>query len=110
FAVNYGGSSASSPIQGTGDIAASAATLSSFVGQVLTATGASKVDLVGHSEGGLMPRYYINFLGGAAKVHTFVALAPSNYGTTLDGITTLAGYLGAASLVNSGLNAVCAAC
>jgi triacylglycerol esterase/lipase EstA (alpha/beta hydrolase family) len=110
FAFNYGGTSATSPIQGTGDIAASAATLSSFVNQVLGDTGASKVDLVGHSQGGMMPRYYVNFLGGASKVSTFVALAPSNYGTTLDGLTTLAGYLDATSLVNSGLNSVCAAC
>jgi triacylglycerol esterase/lipase EstA (alpha/beta hydrolase family) len=110
FAFNYGGTSANSPIQGIGDIAASAATLSSFVNEVLADTGAPKVDLVGHSQGGMMPRYYIDFLGGAPKVNTFVALAPSNYGTTLDGLTTLAGYLGATSLVNSGLNSVCAAC
>jgi triacylglycerol esterase/lipase EstA (alpha/beta hydrolase family) len=110
FAFNYGGTAATSPIQGTGDIAASAATLSSFVNEVLADTDASKVDLVGHSQGGMMPRYYINFLGGASRVSTFVALAPSNYGTTLDGLTTLAGYLGASSLINSGLNSVCAAC
>ncbi|HLH82398.1 MAG TPA: alpha/beta fold hydrolase [Trebonia sp.] len=110
FAFNYGGASATSPIQGTGDIAASAAQLSSFVDTVLAATGASKVDLVGHSQGGMMPRYYIDFLGGAAKVDKLVALAPSNYGTTLDGLTTLAGLLGASSLVNSGLAAVCEAC
>ena len=110
FAFNYGGTSATSPIQGIGDIAASASTLSSFVSEVLADTGASKVDLVGHSQGGMMPRYYINFLGGASKVSTFVALAPSNYGTTLDGLTTLASYLGASSLINSGLNSVCAAC
>ncbi|HEY1823063.1 MAG TPA: alpha/beta fold hydrolase [Trebonia sp.] len=110
FAFNYGGTSATSPIQGIGDIAASATTLASFVNEVLADTGAAKVDLVGHSQGGMMPRYYIDFLGGAAKVSTFVALAPSNYGTTLDGLTTLAGYLGATSLVNDGLNSVCAAC
>ena len=72
-----------SAIQGTGDIAASAAQLATFVSTVLAATGASKVDLVGHSQGGMMPRYYINFLGGASKVNDFVALAPSNYGTSL---------------------------
>jgi triacylglycerol esterase/lipase EstA (alpha/beta hydrolase family) len=59
---------------------------------VLTATHASKVDLVGHSQGGMMPRYYIKHLGGASKVHTLVGLAPSNHGTTLNGIFTLAGY------------------
>jgi triacylglycerol esterase/lipase EstA (alpha/beta hydrolase family) len=80
FAFNYGGSSSTAVIQGTGEIAASAATMSSFVDQVLAATGASQVDVVGHSQGGMMPRYYINFLGGAQKVHTLVGLAPSNYG------------------------------
>jgi pimeloyl-ACP methyl ester carboxylesterase len=110
FAFNYGGASATDPIQGTGEIGASAAQLSSFVNQVLTATGAAKVDLVGHSEGGMMPRYYIDSLGGAAKVDKLVALAPSNYGTTLDGITELASLLGASSLINGGLAAVCEAC
>jgi hypothetical protein len=110
FAFNYGGATPSDPIQGTGEIAASAAQLSSFVSQVIAATGASKVDLVGHSQGGMMPRYYINFLGGAATVDKLVALAPSNYGTTLDGITTLAGLLGASSLINAGLAPGCEAC
>jgi triacylglycerol esterase/lipase EstA (alpha/beta hydrolase family) len=68
YAFNYGGTSPTSPIQGVGDIAASAAQLSTFVNTVLAATGAPKVDLVGHSQGGMMPRYYINFLGGASKV------------------------------------------
>jgi triacylglycerol esterase/lipase EstA (alpha/beta hydrolase family) len=110
FAFNYGGATPSDPIQGTGEIAASAAQLSSFVSQVIAATGASKVDLVGHSQGGMMPRYYINFLGGAATVDTLVGLAPSNYGTTIDGITTLASLLGAGSLINAGLSLSCEAC
>jgi len=110
FAFNYGGASPSEPIQETGEIAASAAQLSSFVSQVLTATGAAKVDLVGHSQGGMMPRYYIDFLGGSATVDKLVGLAPSNYGTTLDGITTLAGLLGASSLINAGLSLGCEAC
>jgi triacylglycerol esterase/lipase EstA (alpha/beta hydrolase family) len=110
FAFNYGGASASADIQGTGDIASSAAQLSSFVNTVLAATGASKVDLAGHSQGGMMPRYYIDFLGGAARVDKLVALAPSNYGTTLDGITTLASLLGVSDLINGGLSAVCPAC
>ena len=110
FAFNYGGTSATSAIQGTGEIAASAAQLASFVTTVLAATGAPKADLVGHSQGGMMPRYYIDFLGGAAKVDKLVALAPSNYGTTLHGITTLAGLLGASSLINGGLGKICEAC
>jgi triacylglycerol esterase/lipase EstA (alpha/beta hydrolase family) len=72
----------------------SAQQLASFVTQVLAWTGASKVDLVGHSQGGMMPRYYIQFLGGASYVHTLVGLAPSNHGTTANGLTTLGSFFG----------------
>jgi len=67
--------------EGTGEIADSAYQLASFVDRVLDRTGARRVSIVGHSEGGLMPRYYIRYLGGAAKVEDLVALAPSNHGT-----------------------------
>ena len=110
YAFNYGGASADSPVQGTGDIPASAAQLAAFVDTVLAATGAARVDLVGHSQGGLMPRYYINVLGGAAKVSDLVAFAPPNYGTTLDGLTELASLLGVAGEINGPLGSVCAAC
>ncbi len=66
---------------------------------MLAATGAKKVDLVGHSQGGMMPRYYIKNLGGASKVDTLVGLAPSNHGTTLEGLFTLAGYFPGAQFV-----------
>jgi|SRR5579884_1879112 len=94
FAFNYGSyaGSGSLGIYGIGDIAASARQLSSFVNQVLAATGATQVDLVGHSQGGMMPRYYLKYLGGASKVHALIGLAPSNHGTTVDGLFTLAGY------------------
>jgi triacylglycerol esterase/lipase EstA (alpha/beta hydrolase family) len=106
FALNYGGS-AGSLFQGYGDIPTSAAQLSAFVDQVLAATGAAQVDIVGHSQGGMMPRYYLKNLGGAAKVHTLVGLAPSNHGTDLDGLTgLLAAFPGGSSFVGS----LCAAC
>jgi triacylglycerol esterase/lipase EstA (alpha/beta hydrolase family) len=89
YSFNYGGP-AGSPIQGLGDIPTSAGQLSSFVNQVLASTGASKVDIVGHSQGGMMPRYYLKFLGGASKVSTLVGLSPSNHGTTEFGLLTLA--------------------
>jgi triacylglycerol esterase/lipase EstA (alpha/beta hydrolase family) len=110
FALNYGGSSSTADFQGTGEIAASAATLASFVDTVLAATGASKVDIVGHSQGGMMPRYYIKFLGGASKVNTLVGLAPSNHGTTLDGITSLGSALGLLEPVNGVLAEGCESC
>jgi triacylglycerol lipase len=63
--------------------------LSSFVDRVLAATGAAKVDIVGHSEGSLMPNYYVKFLGGAAKVDHYVGMTPLWNGTNLAGLATL---------------------
>ncbi len=75
FALDYGN-------RATGPIEKSAQQLDAFVTRVLTATGAAKVSMVGHSQGGMMPRYYIKFLGGANKVDDLVGLAPSNHGTS----------------------------
>ncbi|HYZ30274.1 MAG TPA: alpha/beta fold hydrolase [Thermoleophilaceae bacterium] len=74
FTLEYGN-------RATGDIVRSAHELARFVDRLLKRTGAGKVAIVGHSEGGLMPRYYIRFLGGAGKVSDLVGLAPSNHGT-----------------------------
>jgi triacylglycerol esterase/lipase EstA (alpha/beta hydrolase family) len=92
FALNYGSyrGSGSFGVYATGEIGRSARQLSRYIARVLAKTGARRVDLVGHSQGGMMPRYYIKFLDGAAKVHTLVGLAPSNHGTTLNGLFTLA--------------------
>jgi triacylglycerol esterase/lipase EstA (alpha/beta hydrolase family) len=94
FALNYGahGGSEQLGIYGVGDIAESARQLSAFVNRVLRATGARRVDLVGHSQGGMMPRYYLKHLRGASKVRNLIGLSPSNHGTTLDGIFTLGEY------------------
>ncbi|MFI9310074.1 alpha/beta fold hydrolase [Streptomyces triculaminicus] len=74
FAFNYGHME-------TDPIPQAAAELSDFVEAVRGATGAEKVDIVGHSQGGMMPRYYVKFLGGAAKVDDLVGIVPSNHGT-----------------------------
>ncbi len=87
FAPNLGGA-AGSPLQGLGPIAESARQLGEFVTRVLASTGASKVDIVGHSQGGMMPRYYIRNLGGSSTVDKLVALAPSNHGTDFNKLLT----------------------
>ena len=107
FALTYGAMPDVPVLRAIAPVADSAAQLSTFVDGVLAATGASQTDIVGHSQGGMMPRYYLKFLGGAAKVHTLVGLAPSNHGTTLDGLATLAEqFPGAIDIVNS----ACPAC
>jgi triacylglycerol esterase/lipase EstA (alpha/beta hydrolase family) len=94
FALNYGAGSGfigSDPaVKGTGDIPTSALQLAAFVQQVLGASGASQVDMVGHSQGGVVARQYLKFDGGATKVRNLVELGATNHGTTLDGLATLA--------------------
>jgi triacylglycerol esterase/lipase EstA (alpha/beta hydrolase family) len=70
FSLNYGATqySAATGAYGLGEISKSAHELDAFVARVRSATGAPKVSLVGHSQGGMMPRYYLKFLGGAAEV------------------------------------------
>jgi triacylglycerol esterase/lipase EstA (alpha/beta hydrolase family) len=91
FAFSYGmnGMSLGGYIGGLGSVAASGDVLAAFVDRVRTATGASKVDLVSHSQGGMVAKYFMSGLGGGAKVHTAVAMAPSMHGTTLSGLTNL---------------------
>ncbi|MGW3571372.1 esterase/lipase family protein [Streptomyces sp. NPDC000941] len=100
FSLDYGQLPGVPIFYGLGPIADSAKQLSAYVDRVRTATGAAKVDIVGHSQGGMMPRYYLKFLGGAAKVNALVGLAPTNHGTTLSGLTKLLDYFpGAADVL-----------
>ncbi|KOG43428.1 esterase/lipase family protein [Streptomyces resistomycificus] len=92
FSLDYGRISGVPLFHGLGPVDKSAEQLKTYVDQVLAATGAAKTDIVGHSQGGMMPRYYLKFLGGAAKVNALVGIAPSNHGTTLSGLTHLLPY------------------
>ncbi|MDW4906265.1 alpha/beta fold hydrolase [Streptomyces sp. ADMS] len=89
FSLDYGQLPGVPLFYGLGPIDKSAEQLAVFVDKVLAATGAAETDLVGHSQGGMMPRYYLKFLGGAAEVNTLIGIAPSNHGTTLNGLTNL---------------------
>ena len=110
FALNYGAANGSDGfgVYGVGDIPKSAGELGAFVDRVLASTGAARVDLVGHSQGGMMPRYYLKNLGGASKVGTLVGLASSNHGTTLNGLFTLSTYIPGADAFTGALCAACA--
>jgi len=76
---------------GTDAVPASAGQLAEFIQRVESATGSPQVDIVGHSQGGMMARYYLKFLGGASSVDHLIGLAPSNHGTTLLGSSRLPG-------------------
>jgi triacylglycerol esterase/lipase EstA (alpha/beta hydrolase family) len=83
YAFNYGSYNGSGAlgIYAVGPIERAAQELAGEVNAVLAQTGASKVDLVGHSQGGMMPRYYLKNID-ATKVDDLVGLSPSNHGTT----------------------------
>ncbi|GAA2723015.1 MULTISPECIES: triacylglycerol lipase [Streptomyces] len=89
FSFDYGQLPGVPFFHGLGPVSESAGQLARYVDKVLAATGAKKVDIVGHSQGGMMPRYYLKFLGGAPKVGSLIAVAPTNHGTTLSGLTKL---------------------
>jgi len=67
-----------------------ASQLATEVKSVLAQTGASKVDIVGHSMGPLSARYYLKNLGGTSYVDHFVSVAGVNHGTS---VASLCGWL-----------------
>lgn len=97
FALTYGAiPGAPWPVSAVGGMAAiedSAAQLAEFVDEVLDATGAEKVDLVGHSQGTLMPNYYVQNLGGHEKVDRYVSLAPLWNGTDAGGASAITAFM-----------------
>jgi triacylglycerol esterase/lipase EstA (alpha/beta hydrolase family) len=99
YTFDYGAPS-SQLIQSIGPVVTSAQELASEVQQVLSETGASRVDLIGHSQGGMLAEYYAKVLGGARYVQDLIGLSPTTHGTTLDGLTNLASFFpGASQLV-----------
>jgi triacylglycerol esterase/lipase EstA (alpha/beta hydrolase family) len=90
YSLNYGYYEG---IPATGPIEDSAVQLKTFVDQVMVYTGAKKVSLVGHSQGGMMPRYYIKFLGGDQTVDKLIGLVPSNHGTQVSHLVNLTGSI-----------------
>ncbi|WP_194817189.1 triacylglycerol lipase [Nocardia sp. XZ_19_385] len=98
FAMNYGqsnlleggGFGAILPGRnGVGYMEASAQQMAGFVDQVLAATGAAKVDVVAHSQGGTVANQYLKFENGAPKVERLIAFGATYHGTSLLGIATL---------------------
>jgi triacylglycerol lipase len=91
-------------IPGTQDIAVSARAVAAEARSVLARTGASRLDVVGHSEGGLALRYYISNLGGASQVQRYVSLGTPQHGTEL------ANLIGGIPILGGVAGALCTAC
>lgn len=82
------------PGLGVGDIAATSLPLVDFVDDILATTGATKVDLIGHSQGGLVARHYVKYLGGDQSVDSLVTLGTPNHGTAAANLGALLGVGG----------------
>jgi triacylglycerol esterase/lipase EstA (alpha/beta hydrolase family) len=75
-------------VQTCGPVLQSVKEIAALVEHVLAITGATKVDLVGHSQGGLIAEYYTKF-DGPGLVDTVVGLAPTTHGGTMSGLVSL---------------------
>jgi triacylglycerol esterase/lipase EstA (alpha/beta hydrolase family) len=111
YALNYGGAKAlfdpETTIWGVTDIEESGREVRNFVEAVLEHTGTDKVDLVGHSQGGMLSRQYLKFEGGANaadpalnKVENLVMLGATNHGTSFNGLQQLYAALAVLGLTN----------
>jgi triacylglycerol lipase len=65
----------------TTDLRAAAARLGEQVEAICEQTGYERIHVVGHSMGGILARYYVQRLGGDARVHTLVTLGSPHGGT-----------------------------
>jgi triacylglycerol esterase/lipase EstA (alpha/beta hydrolase family) len=111
FSLTYGAYDGFPYVGGLRPIADSAQQIKAFVLQVLAETGAAKVDLVGHSEGGFQSLYVTKTQGIAAKIDKVVAIAPPTHGTSFAGLYNLAIALGQTGLVKQALTTFgCPAC
>jgi triacylglycerol esterase/lipase EstA (alpha/beta hydrolase family) len=91
----------------------SARQLAQFIDRVREATGADKVDIVGHSEGSLMPDYYVKFLGGDRYVHRYIGMTPLWRGSKLPPfyqLDRMARYYGFGPEAKALVAPFCAAC
>ena len=98
---------------GLGTMEGSAQQLAAFVERVRAATGATQVDIVGHSEGSLMPDYYVKFLGGAAVVRHYVGITTLWHGTNVAGLATvdqIGRAFGLSDSLEQGVANFCASC
>jgi triacylglycerol lipase len=65
----------------TGDVRTAAHQLGKHVERLREETGSDQVHIVGHSLGGVIARYYVQRMGGAAFVHTLVTLGSPHAGS-----------------------------
>jgi pimeloyl-ACP methyl ester carboxylesterase len=69
-----------------GRTAAAARQLGWFIDEVRAATGATEVDVIGHSMGGVVGRYYVSLAGGDGIVKHLITIGSPHSGTEISKI------------------------
>ncbi|KAK2600223.1 hypothetical protein QQS21_005019 [Conoideocrella luteorostrata] len=111
FSITYGDYDGFPLVGGLKAISESSQEIAAFVQEVHSKTGASKVDIVGHSEGAFQSLYTPKFGGIAQIVDNIVAIAPPTHGTSFAGLIKLAETLGISKGVKEVISKIgCAAC
>ena len=90
FSLTYGAYPQFPFAGGLKPVAESSLEIKNFVEKVRGATGAAKVDVVGHSEGGLQSIYLAKMQGIQSEIGKVVAIAPPTHGANASGLLTLA--------------------
>ena len=81
FALNYGKRSQLPMMFATGDMKTSAEEINAFIESVREWTGATQVDLIGHSQGGTLALYLGQQKASDQTIRRIVAISPSTRGT-----------------------------
>jgi pimeloyl-ACP methyl ester carboxylesterase len=111
YAPTYGEAIPGIPAGGITAIPQSATEIDAYLGQVIAATGATQVDLVGHSEGAFQALYGPKFVPGERSIiKRVVALAPPTHGTTFANLVTIGDDLAGSPLTDVIIATGCPAC
>ncbi|KAG0083660.1 hypothetical protein BGZ92_010580 [Podila epicladia] len=110
FQLKYGMLPDLDDVGGLTDIRDSAKELDAYVDKVLDATDATQVDLIGHSEGTVVPRWYLRYLDGAAKTRSLVSVSPIGRGTSLQGLLGVSQVFGFFDFLSKQVAQYCPAC
>lgn len=90
FGIDYGLGPGAGDNYGHRDMTESSAVVGRFVERVRAETGASRVSVIGYSQGASVGRHWVNRGGGAALTRDWIGLASPTRGGDLYGLGTVA--------------------
>ncbi|KAH7046256.1 secreted lipase [Linnemannia elongata] len=110
FALTYGRQPGVPFFGAVNHLESSAREVGDFVNKVLAATNTTQVDMVGHSQGGILGRYWMKYMDGAGKVYRMVGISAITHGTLLSGLVLLGEVTGLLKPAEPLIDAFCAGC